>query len=133
MFIVIFILFLRPIDASHSNETNLQNFVCSFIADELQIRPELRSLAFIENEHNFSSSFSRELLKCLPTDVSKVILFPYSSEWNKNFLISMKPQMLLYIEPYMVRLKNKRRSAYNHKPRLVLHANKELSQQMLLY
>lgn len=71
----------------------LRDFTCDVAKDELEKHPEMRTIAVIELEHNFPSSFSREVLQCLPADVAKVMLDPHLN----YSLILPKETLVIYI------------------------------------
>lgn len=52
----------------------LKNFTCEIVVDELKIHPEMRTVAIVELENKFPQSFIREILKCLPENVAKIII-----------------------------------------------------------
>lgn len=80
------------------NFTKLREFVCLIAKDESEKHPEMQTIAFVELENNFPSSFSAEILKCLPTNVAKLILQPRSRDVEGNeSMILPKQSMVIYV------------------------------------
>lgn len=90
----------------HQNFTLLRDFTCAVIEDELKEHPEMQNVALIELENNFPLNFSREVLKCLPKEVAKLIIMPHCPSITSalhtfayfNFTILLPKQtMIIYI------------------------------------
>lgn len=79
------------------NFSLLLDFACAIAKDEFNKNPEMRTIGVVELKNKFPPQFSREVLKCLPQDVSKVILNPHT-HYNKNkTLILPKESMIIYV------------------------------------
>lgn len=63
-------------NSDHGKFYFLRNFTCAVVEDELIKRPELSTVAMIELKNKFPIDFSRDILKCLPDYVTKVIMQP---------------------------------------------------------
>lgn len=75
----------------------LRNFTCAVANDEFDKNYDMRTIAFVEHENNFPQSFSREVLKCLPTDVSKIIFNPHTHQYLNNSIILPKQSMIIFV------------------------------------
>lgn len=74
-----------------------QNFICNFIIQELMKNPDIRTISLIELKNEFSPTFTREVLKCLPEEVAKLnmrpitgklVYFDIEVKWVENFVIA---------------------------------------------
>lgn len=75
----------------------LRDFVCNTTKNELERHPEIQTIAMVELKNNFPLKFSREILKCLPDNVAKVILKPHNN-FNGNSTISLpKSSIVIFI------------------------------------
>ncbi len=81
----------------NQNFSQLRDFACAAAEDELKKHPEMRTIALVEFENDFPSTFSAEILKCLPRDVSKIIFFPYIQKEGFNPIRIPKESMLIYV------------------------------------
>jgi hypothetical protein len=81
----------------HSNFSLLINFTCAVAKDELEKHPEMRTIALIELENNFKPNFSREILKCLPGDVAKVVIMPHSHAYGNSTVLLEKSALIIYV------------------------------------
>lgn len=83
----------------------LSNFVCAVAKDEFEKHPEMRTIALTELENNFPSNFSRQILKCLPNQVAKVIINPHSHfDYNSTLMLS-KESMIIYVADKIEKVK----------------------------
>ena len=58
--------------------SNLSKFICEVARDVADNEPDLRTIALVIMKNNFPSTFSAEVLKCLPF-ATKVILMPHTN------------------------------------------------------
>lgn len=77
------------------NFSLLRNFTCAAVKNELDKNPDMRTVAMVELENNFPHEFSNEVLKCLPIDVTKMILNPHADEETQ--LILPRQTMVIYV------------------------------------
>lgn len=78
-FIILIIFTLKPFNVCMENIKTkdfslLRDFTCEIVKDELEKHPEMRTVVMIEIQNDFPHSFSRELLKCLPEYLTKLII-----------------------------------------------------------
>ena len=85
----------------NQNFSQLRDFACAAAEDELKKHPEMKTIALVEFENDFPSTFSAEILKCLPRDVLKIIFAPYTYYTRKEIkhfsLILPKESLLIYV------------------------------------
>lgn len=84
----------------------LRDFTCAVAKDELMKHPEMRTIAMIELRNSFPKSFSREVLKCLPGDVAKMILHPHTHFHGNQTTQMTKSIMLIYVADNVVKVRN---------------------------
>lgn len=82
-------------DSKNQNFEFLRDFTCAIVEDEHKNHPEMRSIALIELENNFPSSFSSDILKCMPENLAKVLIQP-NIGFHKNITF-MLPQSTIVI------------------------------------
>ncbi len=79
------------------NFSLIRDLTCLVAKDELEKHPEMRTIALVEVTHDFPPEFTSEILKCLPDQVSKIILKPHSHvSWNTSIILS-KESMIIYV------------------------------------
>jgi putative heme iron utilization protein len=57
----------------------------------------MRTIAMVELESDFPSTFSREILKCLPENVAKLIIQPHTHQFENNSISLGKHSMVIYV------------------------------------
>lgn len=90
------------INAEFPNFSLLRDFTCAVGKDELKNHPELQTIKLIELENDFPSNFSDEILKCLPDDVTKLVI---RTNQNGTFNTT-KNMMVVYIASCVRKVKN---------------------------
>jgi hypothetical protein len=114
---IIFLLFstiLNPSNSAkflHKNHRKnfhlLRDFTCEVAKDELNKNPDMRTIALIELESDFPPNFSREILKCLPVEVTKIILMPHTPSYRNNSVVLGKSSMAIYLSDKFNSVRNK--------------------------
>lgn len=96
--ILLILTFLSEIYSKNISQKNLlKDFTCVVVKDELDKNPEMQTIVLIELENNFPLNFNREILKCLPQNVAKIVLKPHIDFYrNKTFSLS-KSSMVIYV------------------------------------
>ncbi len=94
---------------NRENFSLLRDLSCAVAVDELAKHPEMRTIALVELQSDFPETFSREILKCLPPEVAKVILKPYKLllENVTKSLVLTKETMVIYVADKIERVKIK--------------------------
>lgn len=95
-FLLLFLLIQLSISKKKTFQL-LRNFTCAVVKDELEKHPEMQTIAMIELENNFPSNFSREILKCLPDEVAKVVMMPHTHVFRNNTIKLTKESMIIYV------------------------------------
>ncbi len=75
----------------------LRDLTCAVAADELARNPEMKSILLVEFQNEFPKTFSAEILKCLPREVSKVILGPRKLLFDNDHMLKEIPKESLVI------------------------------------
>lgn len=99
------IIFAFPLNRSHEfarkdrrhNFELLSSFTCAVVNDELEKHPEMRTIAMVELKNDFPSNFSREISKCLPNFVAKMIMNPHDNFNESCTFMFPKESMIIYI------------------------------------
>lgn len=79
------------------NFTLLCDFICAVVKDELDKNQEMQTVGFVELENDFPSDFSRKMLKCMPHNVSKLILNPHDHFYRNTTMKLTKQTMVIYV------------------------------------
>ncbi len=74
--------------------SNLSNFICEVAKDVAEKDSDLRTIALVIMNNNFPSTFSAQILKCLP-NVTKVILMPHTNYWGIAKISLPKQSMII--------------------------------------
>ena len=77
----------------------LRDLICAVADDELAKHPEMRTILLVELQNDFPKTFSAEILKCLPSVVTKVYLnYPTDiyGKFSRN-LILPKESLVIYV------------------------------------
>jgi hypothetical protein len=89
-----------------NNFSLLRDFTCAVAKDELEKHPEMRTIAIIELENNFPPTFSREILKCLPDDVAKILMQPINNIHKNNTIFLPKESMVIFVADKIEKVSN---------------------------
>lgn len=73
------------------------NLVCKILNLEIERNKEIRTIALMDIESNFSSSLDQSVLKCLSDNISKVILTPNDDQEINGTLSLPLTSIILYI------------------------------------
>jgi hypothetical protein len=108
LFIVFYIIFLSNNFSFSKNQrfSLLRDFTCAVAKDELQIHPDVQTIAMIELENNFPPQFRGEILKCLPDGVAKVNIVPHTYLNPRSKFKLSKHSMVIYIADKIEKVQN---------------------------
>jgi hypothetical protein len=95
--LIFFLHFSQSFNYHKNNFSFLRNFTCAVAKDELEKHPEMRTIAMIELENNFPPTFSREILKCLPDGVAKILMKPHTNYFENNTVTLPKESMVIFV------------------------------------
>lgn len=98
-FFAIFTLIYAQVSSKHHRQkfSLLRAFTCKVAKDVIRKNPETRTIALIELENKFPHSFSSDILKCLPDDVTKLIIQPHSHIFMNNTISVSKSSIVIYV------------------------------------
>ena len=90
----------------------LSEFTCAVAKDLLEKNSDMKTIALIELENGFPKTFSRKILKCLPHEVSKVVMMAHSNIFDDKRIMT-KGSMVIFVadnlnDVSLKYLKNKR-------------------------
>jgi hypothetical protein len=96
--IFILITSLHSKEVSRKNFSRIRDFTCAVAKDVLVKHPEMQTIALVELENNFPKCFTREILKCLPEDVAKVVMMPFKIVTGTYFSSPLsKSSMVIFV------------------------------------
>jgi hypothetical protein len=98
-FFLIFSMVSGILNSRHKNKNFqlLRDFTCAAARDELEKHPEMRTIAMIELENNFPPNFCREILKCLPDDVTKIVMNFQVDDFENKIIFMPKESIIIYV------------------------------------
>lgn len=88
------------------NSSLLLDFTCATVKDEVDKNSDMRMVAIVELENNFSREFCREVLKCLPKEVAVIIINPHEDLHGNSTLMLPKQTMVIFIADILERVSN---------------------------
>lgn len=83
----------------------LQKEICAIVKREVENHPEIKIISIVIGINDHPQTFVNDLIKCLPSDVSKVIIIPPENYgefqyYDKKYMWIPKSSLNIYISQF---------------------------------